>query len=424
MAYGLRMLRAVFQGCRCRLLPTFSLYPRHILYPRYLHPRPLLIALCERLSYQHLFLRTTKPNIRSPPATHLSSHHITKTLGMRPSPTSSIVSNLSISAATAVSRSWDCACGPSCALFIDHRCASQSGTNGRLAVPGFWLLVITVLVCWFVLVSGNAASSPNAPQSDDAKASASIPATALPAVNEEPSSTIIYHLLAGRLLPEKVEVKPSKPEVKQAIDTTTNIPDKHPSTTRIAILLALFILSAMPIPMALAEITSTNMPPTSLTLPSSSSPSPCTTAFNAIGTVLSFDPQEKDKPQTWYWIPPNSADRASINSLLSLIPFLLMGFFLLLPSFVAGDLENVEGRSVPADTSPVWEIFSSTTAIWPHASNITESREGSSSASIEKPISVADNSGGCGPSAEVEFCTESNPAVCPIVLGRKPWTPA
>jgi hypothetical protein len=31
---------------------------------------------------------------------------------------------------------------------------------------------------------------------------------------------------------------------------------------------------------------------------------------------------------------------------------------------------------------------------------------------------VAGTGGGC---AEVEICTEANPAVCPIVLGRKPW---
>ena len=135
-----------------------------------------------------------------------------------------------------------------------------------------------------------------------------------------------YHLLAGRLLPEKVEVKRSEPEAKHAIDTaTTNVPDKHPGVTRIAVLLALFALSAMLIPMALAEPTSTSLPSVPLTLPPSS---PCTTAFNATGTNLSVELQEKDKPQTWYWIPPNSSDRASINALLSLLPFLLTGAFL------------------------------------------------------------------------------------------------
>lgn len=250
---------------------------------------------------------------------------------------------------------------------------------------------------------------------------------ALPVVNDEPSSTITYQLLAGRLIPEKVEVKPSEPKAKQVIDTTTNIPAKHPGATRIAILLALFVLSAMLIPMAFAEPTSTSMPPASLTLPSSS---PCNTAYNATGTALSLDLQEKDKPQTWYWIPPNSSGRTSVNSLLSLIPFLLMGFFLLLPFFAAGNLEKdvtiiddmVVGRdAAPTSTSPVREIFSSTMTIWLPAVTATAPREANSSEPTEKPISIAGNGGGCGPSAEVEICTEANPAVCPIVVGRKPW---
>jgi hypothetical protein len=185
--------------------------------------------------------------------------------------------------------------------------------------------------------------------------------------------------------------------------------------------------------MALAEPTSTSMPSPSLTLPSSVSP--CTTAFNATGTAFSADLelQEKDKPQTWYWIPPNSSDRRSINSLLGLVPFLLMGIFLLLPAFVGGEMEKditivddmVVGRDaapIDTNTSPVWEIFYSTTTVWPPASTIT-APPGTTTETSAEPISVAGNGngGGCGPSAEVEICTEGNPAVCPIVLGRKPW---
>lgn len=111
-----------------------------------------------------------------------------------------------------------------------------------------------------------------------------------------------------------------------------------------------------------------------------------------------------------------------------MIPFLLMGVFLMLPTFVAGELEKdikiiddvgIEGRSAPSDTSPVWEIFFSTTTVWPPASMTTEPGHASPKPT-EKPISVAGNGGGC---AEVEICTEANPALCPIVLGRKPWTP-
>lgn len=300
----------------------------------------------------------------SSPATYRPPH-ITNPMGMSSSPASAIVSNLSIAAATAVSRSWDCACGPSCALFIDHRCASQSGAGGRLALPGFWLAIGTIMVCWIVLVSGRLHdASPKTPQNVDGGhvgATLLTVTTALStANNEEPPSTITHHALAGRSLPEKVEVKRSEPKAEETIDTTTtNIPATNPGATRIAILLALLLLSAMLVPMALAEPTSTSMPSTSLTL---SSPSPCTTAFNATGTALSVENlQEKDKPQTWYWIPPNSSDRTSINSLLSLIPFLLMGFFFfLLPSFVGWELEKditvVDDMVVGRDATPTSEV--------------------------------------------------------------------
>lgn len=366
--------------------------------------------------------------------THPSAfpRHFTNTWGMSSSTTSSTITNLSMAAATAVSRSWDCACGPSCALVGDQNCAHQSGAEGRLMLPGFWLVTMAVLVCWFVLVGGSAASPPNQPQNDDTKASASTVTTALSAGNEDPSSTITYHPLAGRLLPEEVPIKRSEPKAKREIDTTTtaNIPDKHPGATKIAILLAILLLSAMLVPMAFAEPTSTSAPSTSLTLPASS---PCTTAFNATGTALSVEVPEKDKPQTWYWIPPNASDRTSINSVLGLVPLLLMGFFFLLPSLATGNLEkdieiiddvSIEGRSAPAETSPVWEIFFSTTTIWLPASTGTTTAPGrASSEPTEKPIGVATNGGGCAPSAEVEICTEANPAVCPIVLGRKPWKP-
>jgi len=308
-----------------------------------------------------------------------------------------------------------------------------------MALPGFWLVVGTILACSFVLVGAKlhdaSSETPQNVDSGHARASFSTVPPVPSAVNEDPSSTITYHPLAGRLLPEKIAIKRSQPEPEQAIDTTTSktIPATNPGATRIAILLALLLLSAVLVPMALAEPTSTSMPSTSLTLPSSSA-SPCTTTFNATGTALSadLDLQEKDKPQTWYWIPPNSSDRRSINSVLSLLPFLLMGFFFLLPAFVGGEMEKditiVDGMVVGRDaapidtnTSPVWEIFFSTTTAWPPASAMITATGDVRLETTEKPIGVAGNGGGCGPSAEAEICTEANPAVCPIVVGRKPW---
>ena len=97
-----------------------------------------------------------------------------------------------------------------------------------------------------------------------------------------------------------------------------------------------------------------------------------------------------------------------------------------MPAFVAGELEKdiaivndmaIERDAAPTSESPVWEIYLSTTTVWPPASTIPAT----SSEPTEKPISVAGNGGDCGLSAEVEICTEANPAVCPVVLGRKPW---
>lgn len=203
MAYGVERSWQVFKCRRCRLLPVPFLSPTHHILVLTGPVVPSSSTYLSNTYHTTAFLCRPYSSInRSSPATYLSSHHITKTLEMSSSSTtSSIVSNLSISAATAVSRSWDCACGPSCALFIDHRCASQSGAAVRLVLPGVWMVALAVLVCWFVLVGGtlHEATGPlvDSPQNDDAKVSFSTATTSISAVNDEPSSTTTYHLLAA-----------------------------------------------------------------------------------------------------------------------------------------------------------------------------------------------------------------------------------
>jgi hypothetical protein len=103
-----------------------------------------------------------------------------------------------------------------------------------------------------------------------------------------------------------------------------------------------------------------------------------------------------------------------------------VGFFFL-PSFTAATQEkdikiiddtvaNVEASSAPSSESPVWNIYLSTITVWPPASTSTiKALPNTSSETPTAPIIVASNGGECGPSAEVEICTEVDPAVCPIV---------
>ena len=259
--------------------------------------------------------------------------------------------------------------------------------------------------------------------------------TALAAADEIPSSTTIYHPFVGRLIPEIIEVKQSRPgaTMHKEGDPDIAVLEERPGVTKLAVLVASLLLTAMLLPMALAEPTSTSM--TMSVFPTLSSSSPYTTAFNATDTVAgvneTLDLQEKDRPQTWYYHPPSSSGRTSTHPLLSLIPLLLALFFLL-PSFAAGALEKgfeiiddavFRDGGAATNTSPVWEIFKTTTMVWPPAftSMITSPPVTSPEAPIE-PISVATHGGGCSPSP-VEICTEANPAVCPIVLGGKAWRP-
>lgn len=509
-----------------------------------------------------------------------------------------LASNTSISSVNAVSRhlsGWECG-------VIGQWCSGQrSGAMSKLALPGFWLMMLVVVVCWLGLASGQlrdaATASPKAPQSidgeqlDNSLTTKATKTTALPEQTDEPAYSVEYRPLAGGIFAHTVKVKRSNPVTKdeESKDLTT-VQDTRPGTTKLAVLFALFLLALVLVPMALAEPTSTSMSSTSLSLPSptptttefdavatlnqslglqekdkpqtwfyhphnsalraaeisilamaisallfvwfivlplgdpehmkaviaalpstTSSPSPsttafdttttavnakqplelqqryvpmipnytpqnassrisirsmllaitllvmayffvpalatglqttmpathltlpssspCTTAFNASGTTLSaLELQQKDKPQTWYYNPhKGGSSQASISALSMMIPLLVMGYFLT-SAFAADvlakdneviDHQDLPRQAPPPETSPVWEIYYSTTTVYPPAVTVA-SPSCAPGAPATGLIGVAGNDGGHDPYA-TEICTEKNPAVCPIVLGRKAW---
>lgn len=199
-------------------------------------------------------------------------------------------SSLTLSSATAVVHhltGWECG-------VIGQWCSGQrSGAMSKLALPGFWLVMLVVVVCWLGLANGQlrdaATASPKAPQSidgeqlDNSLATKATKTTALPEHTDEPSYSVEYRPLAGGLFAHTVKVKRSDPAVKdeESKDFTT-VQDTRPGTTKLAVLFALFLLALVMVPMALAEPTSTRVSSKSLALPS---PAPTTTTFDATATA-------------------------------------------------------------------------------------------------------------------------------------------
>lgn len=373
------------------------------------------IALCFMVAGLLHDLGFSLPRAEASSTTETASH-----------PTPSIAINQPTAAATAIGSRLSC----SCECEPVHGVAS-SGAMSRLALPSLWLVCIAFVACCLVLCGGQfhetAGTSPEMVQSVDGDGGETLSPAVGEASGAEASHTIVHRPVAGRLLPEKIKIKRSEPAVEREHGgSTTDVQVKQPGPVKPAVLVALLLLTAMLVPMALAEPTSTSMSATSMTLPS---PSPCTTTFDAVGSAVggnqTLDLQEKDRPQTWFY---NSSDRTSTHLLLSLIPVMLMSFFLLPPFAAAAQEKNnnaVEGtgsgsETAPLNESPVWEIHYSTTTVWPPTVTITtpkDARPKSSGASI----SVAGS--GRGSSGLDTVCTEADPAVCPIVLGRKPWRP-
>lgn len=109
------------------------------------------------------------------------------------------------------------------------------------------------------------------------------------------------------------------------------------------------------------------------------------------------------------------------------IPVLVMGYFLT-PALAADvpesdpqafDHQDLPRQAPPPNTSPVWEIYSSTTTVYPPAVAVA-SPSCAAAGSPTGAIGVAGIGGGKDPYA-TGICIEKNPAVCPIVLGRKAW---
>jgi hypothetical protein len=250
----------------------------------------------------------------------------------------------SVSSATVIYRPNSLQCGP-----FGQGCEGQNHSHAvpRLALPGFWLVMLVVLACWLGLAVGQLrdavmASPVDLPgnDGDEVDSTSAKIVTALATPGNEPSHTVVRRAPAGRFFPDKVEFKRSQPVVTQKKEKSImDVPNEKPGPIKVAILMTFVALCLMLVPMALAEPTQTSTPVTALTL---SSPSPSPTAFNASGTNQTADLQEKDRPQTWYWNPhSDSSERASMRSWLMTIPLCLMGFFLL-PALATGAKEKVK----------------------------------------------------------------------------------
>jgi hypothetical protein len=341
----------------------------------------------------------------------------------------------SVSSATVTSRPNSLQCGP-----FGQGCEGQTHSHAvpRLALPGFWLVMLVVLACWLGLAVGQLrdatmASPVGSPGNDgDEVDSTSAKIAAAPAMPvEEAPNSIVHRAPAGRFFPDKVEVKRSQPVVTQKKEKSImDVRNEKPGPIKLAILVAFVVLCLMLVPMALAEPTQTSIPVTALTLPS---PSPSPTVLNATGTLnQTLDIQDKDRPQTWYWNPHSgSSERASMRSWLMTLPLFVMGFFLLPALATAAKEKDKEAvdtailarEASPQDLSPIWVTYYSTTTIWLPMVTVTAPPVANSAPSTA-PISEAGITWQTPQPAIGTLCTEKNPAVCPIVLGRKAWQPA
>jgi hypothetical protein len=185
------------------------------------------------------------------------------------------------------------------------------------------------------------------------------------------------------------------------------------------LMMAYFVLPS------LASGVQTSMPTTSVTL---ASPTPVPTAFNATAASQTAELPDKDRPQTRFWHSASS-ERASMRSWLMTIPLFLMGFFLL-PALATGAKEKdkkpvdtaiLAREASPQDLSPIWVTYYSTTTVWLPVVTVTAPPVANSAPTA--PISEAGITWQTAQPAIGTSCTEKDPAVCPIVLGRKAWQP-
>jgi hypothetical protein len=144
------------------------------------------------------------------------------------SSTAVIASDLNTSTATAASRFNNWQCGP-----LDQWCTGQDQSHAvpRLAFPGFWLVMLVVLVCWLGLAVGQLHDAAVASHADSPSA------TIAAAPGNEPSHTVVHQALAGRFFPNEVELKRSQPAVKtKEGQSNTDVSRQQPGTIKLAIL--------------------------------------------------------------------------------------------------------------------------------------------------------------------------------------------
>lgn len=274
---------------------------------------------------------------------------------------------------------------------------------------------------------------------------------------DESNVMTIYRPNAGRLMVERKKTKRAElPAQQEKNISETYGQENSPGSLKVALLLTMLLFTAMMVPMAFAEPTSTSMPSWTLSLPV---PSPCSAVLDTTGTVFhpshtSFDLDKKDKPQSWIYSNPGTQRRA--HTLWLLVPLLLMGNFLL-PTLAtlaiarwlrseppmgaivserqssalsttglspkAHTAADLQKRTAQGEPDPIWVTSYTTTTTYLPTVTVTESPD-----PALEPAAYATGAAGDfwqpAPVGIEGICTERNLAVCPIVLGRKGWEPS
>lgn len=325
----------------------------------------------------------------------------------------------------------------------------------RFATPGSWLVCAIVVCFCFARVAGGrqSASSSHSIAVEVSKTPvedmlASCAAT--PDLIGPPGERVYMAIprpMAGRLLAERKEIEPTKEATGRRKSVAINTDqDKTPSATKIVLLLAMLLLAGMIIPMALAE-------PTGISMSTLPSPFPCSAVLDTTGTAVypnhTLALQEKDKPESWIY--RSSGMQPQANPLWVLATLLLIGNFLLptlaafaLVRFMKADpllyeametpessetstaamalhaTDHLDKRTAQNEVPPAWVTTYTTTTTTLPTMTVTDHLNLETDAAAS-PISAAGSLWQPVAAGIDGICTESNSAVCPIVLGRKSW---
>jgi hypothetical protein len=222
----------------------------------------------------------------------------------------------------------------------------------RLTSPDLWLVLLVAVAYYFMLANGAFTTAPRALGGDEVATSTAL---ATPAVQAK--ETTFYRRIAGHRAPYKIEIKLPQPTAKpEESDPTETVVNADPGVTKLVILLFLFVITAMLLPMAIAEPTQTCVPTACLTL---LSPTPAPTVFNVTATNTTLELEQKDKPQSWFWHPIASPG-TSISAFSIVILLVIIGH-LLVPALAESTQTTIPTASLTLGSStPVPTVFNAT----------------------------------------------------------------